>query len=201
MLKLKKVAVTGGLSSGKSTVCRFFKELGACVVSADEIVHRLLSPDTNLGQEVIKLFGAEIITDNNINRKVIADKVFKDPKLLKKLEMLMHPAVRIEMEKNYQEAKDKKACSLFVAEIPLLFEANYDSFYDETICVIADEAISKERFRKATGCSDSEYQLRMNNQFSLKQKAEKADFVLVNNGDLSALKNQVIKVYQHLTKP
>ena len=57
MLKLKKVAVTGGLSCGKSSVCRIFKELGAYVVSADKIVHQLLSPDANLGQKIVQLIG------------------------------------------------------------------------------------------------------------------------------------------------
>ena len=79
MLRLRKVAVTGGLSCGKSSVCRIFKELGAYVVSADEIVHRLLSTKTNLGQQVISLLGKEIITNGKINRSTIAKKVFNDP--------------------------------------------------------------------------------------------------------------------------
>ena len=62
MLKLKKIAVTGGLAAGKTTVCQLFKELGAYVVSADEIVHQLLSPDTAVGQQVVSLLGSDIVS-------------------------------------------------------------------------------------------------------------------------------------------
>ena len=82
MLKIKKVAVTGGLAAGKTTVCQLFKELGACVVSADEIVHQLLSPGTAVGQQVVSLLGSDIISDQGLDRKKIAAKVFSQPDLL-----------------------------------------------------------------------------------------------------------------------
>lgn len=200
MLKLKKVAVTGGISAGKSTVCRFFKELGAYVVSADEIAHRLLSLESTLGQKLVKLFGVEIITDNKINRRVIADKVFKNQKLLKELEKLLHPLIISEMKKQYEQVEAKQSAALFVAEIPLLFEAKYDSWYDATICVISEEKNSEQRFVKATGNSEEEFQLRLKNQMPPEEKAKKANFILSNNGDLSSLRKQVVQLYEHLTK-
>ena len=79
------MAVTGGLSCGKSSVCRIFKELGAYVVSADEIVHQLLSPDTNLGQKIISLLGTEIVVNQKLDRSRIAEMYFKNPELLNRL--------------------------------------------------------------------------------------------------------------------
>src|ERR1700733_11999306 len=104
MLGLKRLAVTGGLSCGKTLVCCLFKDLGAYVVSADEIAHRLLSPDTIVGKQVIRLLGSDIVVDNNINRRIVASKVFKDTNLLKSLEQITHPVIRDEIENKYQYA-------------------------------------------------------------------------------------------------
>ena len=122
MLKLKKIAVTGGISSGKSTFCQYLKELGAETINADTVVHRLLSPNTILGLQVIDLLGPDIVKDDRIDRSIVASKVFSDYKLLDQLEGLLHPAVFRETERLYQEAV-QQAFPLFVAEIPLLFEA------------------------------------------------------------------------------
>lgn len=200
MLKSLKVAVTGGLSSGKSTICRFFKELGAYVVSADEIVHKLLSPDTNLGQQVIQLLGAEVVVDQRIDRKSIANKVFNNPRLLRQLENLLHPAVGAELKKQYQQQNEKQLRSLFVAEIPLLFEAHMESWFDVTIAVLSDEKSAKTRFAAHTGNTEQEYYVRMSQQLSPADKAAKANFVLTNESDLESLKKQVTNIYQTLTK-
>src|SRR6478672_5591088 len=95
----KKIAVTGGLSSGKSTVCQFFREFGAYVTNADEIVHRLLTPEKSVGQQVINLFSEDILTNGQIDRSKIAEKAFSNPKLLQALEDLVHPIVQHEIEK------------------------------------------------------------------------------------------------------
>src|SRR5579872_2924272 len=104
MLKLKKIAITGGVASGKTSVCRFFKELGAFVVNADAIVHELLDPDTDLGQQIIKQFGSEILADGKLSRKMIAEKAFKDARQLEQLEKLLHPAVLRKIEELYEQA-------------------------------------------------------------------------------------------------
>ena len=108
MLELVKVAVTGGIASGKSSACRFFKELGAHVVSADNIVHRLLSPETKVGLQVIHLLGPEIVTKGQISRRAIAKKVFNNPLLLEALEKIIHPAVNEELDKEVQRVRSEK---------------------------------------------------------------------------------------------
>lgn len=199
MLTLAKVAVTGGLSCGKSSACHFFKEFGAYVVSADEIVHRLLSPNTNLGQKVIRLIGSEIVINHQIDRSQIAKKVFNQPELLQQLESLLHPAVRDEMEKLYQQFKEAKCESLFVAEIPLLYETGADRFFDVTIVVQADEKICQNRFKERTGHAQDEYEKRMSRQMNTTDKAKRADFVILNNGTLPDLRSAVEKIYKQLT--
>jgi dephospho-CoA kinase len=197
MLTLKKVAVTGGLSSGKSSVCHFFKELGAYVVSADEIVHKLLTPETIAGRRAIALLGEDIVTDGKINRSFVAAKVFKDASLLKELESFLHPAVKEETRKHYQKALESET-ALFVAEIPLLFETGSEQEYDYTISVIADKQESLKRFSSSTGYGEEEYQRRMARQLSPEKKCAKADFIIRNNGSLADLKQAVINIYHQI---
>lgn len=201
MLTLKKVAVTGGLSSGKSSVCRFFKELGAYVISADEIVHRLLTLETDSGQRVLALLGTEILSDGQIDRSKIAACVFKDANRLNALEEVLHPAVREETLKEYQKALASGTTTLFVAEIPLLFETGGDKTYDYTICVASEPEKSIKNFQDSTGYGKDEYQRRMARQLSPEEKCAKADFVINNNGSLADLKQAVTNIYNQLNPP
>lgn len=198
MLKLVKIAVTGGLACGKSTVSHFFKELGAHVVSADEIVHQLLSPNTILGKQVIKLIGLDIVVNHQIDRARIASKVFNNPKLLSELESLLYPAVYEEMNKLYQQAQQDPQAKLFVAEVPLLFEAGFDYFFDAVVAVTADDNISQQRFQKSTGYDLEEYKKRATRQFNTTEKARRADFVIVNNGTLTELRKAVKQLFNQL---
>lgn len=194
MLKLRKVAVTGGLSCGKSSVCRFFEKYGAYVVNADDIVHRLLSPETNLGQKIIQLIGDDIISNNQIDRSKIAKKVFNQPTLLHALEQEMHPAVLEEIKKQYAQASQQKKAALFVAEIPLLFEAGIEDFFDTVITVVADPEISNKRFQQATGGDREDFEKRSKRELPLETKAQKADYVIKNNGSLKELEDKTKQI-------
>lgn len=191
MLKLRKIAITGGIASGKSSVCRVFQELGAFVVNADAIVHELLSSHTNLRQQVIRLLGPDILVNGEISRRVIADKVFKNLDVLHALENILHPAVLQKIEELYKDACQSGNYSAFVVEFPLLFETGQESFYDLVIAVTSDASISQKRFQKS-GLSLEEYNLRMKRQIPPEEKAHRASFVIINNGSLEDLRKQII---------
>ncbi len=199
MLKLKKVAITGGLSCGKSSVCRILKELGAYVVSADKIVHQLLSSDTNLGQEIVKLLGSDVLVNQKLDRSRIAHIVFHDLELLQALEKLVHPLVYGEIDKEYQRQKNlSQPPSLFIAEIPLLFESGGKRDYDYTVAVVSNLETCYKRFEQATGLGRAEFNNRMARQLSLFDKAVLADYVIMNNGTLSDLQQITKELYQKL---
>lgn len=197
MLKLKKIAITGGVASGKTTVCQLFKEFGAYVVHADEITHKLLDPHTHLGQQVIREFGPEIVKNGQIDRKKLADRAFKDLNQLKKLEEWIHPAVMRELERAYLTACQRGSFTAFVAEVPLLFEIGAEGFYDQVIAVVADETKAKERFKKA-GFTDTQYALRMKRQLPPKEKALKANYIIHNNGSINDLRQEVLELSQKI---
>lgn len=199
MLNLVKIAVTGGVASGKSTVCRFFKELGSYVIEADAIVHDLLTPGSDLAKKVSRLLKLEMEKDGEKFRKAIAEKVFKDPDLLASLQEILHPAVLKKIEELFAEVSKKGIYSQFVVEIPLLFEIRNEEFYDVTIAVLADENNARRRFVES-GFSKDEYDRRMQFQMDPKQKAKLADYTILNNGSLEDLKKQVVTINQTLHK-
>lgn len=199
MLKLRKVAITGGLSCGKSSVCRVFEGFGAYVISADKIVHQLLSIDTNLGQEIIQLLGSYIVVNKQIDRSRIAQVVFRNPELLKRLEDILHPAVYEEIENDYQrQQRLTQGPPLFVAEIPLLFETGGEKFYDYTVAVVANPELCLERFLKTVSRNKKEFGLRSARQLPQMEKAIRADYVLMNSGSLSDLEETSRELYDEL---
>lgn len=199
MLKLIKVAVTGGLSCGKSSVCRILQELGAYTLSADEIVHHLLSSDDNIESQVVQLLGKGILVDQKIDRSRVARLVFRDHERMKELEKILHPAVYSEIEKQYQKQQEaEQPFPLFAAEVPLLFESNGEKFFDASIAVLAQADICFKRFNKNEKFSREEFDRRMSNQLNPLEKAIKADYAIMNNETLSTLQVPVRELFQEL---
>lgn len=192
------MAVTGGIASGKSTACQIFKELGAYVVSADDIVHQLLTPNNPVGQKVIKLLGDDIIVNHCIDRKKIAEIVFNQPPLLLSLQSLIHPAVLDEIDKSYQNAKQQKEYKVFVAEIPLLFEIGADKHFEYNICVVSDYDTCVKRFTSSTGRTKEDFDKRMSYQMSPEKKAQKASWTVHNDGTIDGMRESLIKIYDAL---
>ncbi len=192
-IKLKKVAVTGGIASGKSTVCHLFEKLGAYVVSADSVVHQLLIPHTPLGQKIVELLGPDVVVGDLFSQERIAQKVFSSPALLKELEKLIHPEVQKVIEAEYKTVSQTKT-PLFVAEVPLLYEGNLESFYDFVIVVISDANICKERFR----LGKEEYERRSKRLMSTEEKVKKADLVIENNASKADLEKTIQFIFNDL---
>lgn len=192
---LKKIAVTGGIATGKTTVCQMFEEMGAAVLFADQIVHELFTSNKALIEKTAKEFGADLLKNGQIDRKALGDLVFKDPKKLKKLEAILHPMVLDQIEEEYAKAKGL----FFVVEIPLLYEIGAEERFDTVIAVVADEKIAKKRFVEK-GFSEEEFERRSQRQLKPEEKASKAHFILTNNGTMENLRKAVLQLKEHFLK-
>lgn len=196
MLKLRKIAITGGIACGKSSVTKILKKLGAFVVSADEIVHNLLSHDASTISQVIDLLGPEVEKNGSIDRKLAGEKVFRDPDTLLALEQIIHPKVRKAIQSQSLQAIGSP---LFVAEIPLYYEGlkGKEDFFDKIVVVAAPEADCIGRWEKG----EEDYRRRSKRLIPLKEKIARADYVITNDAGLDHLEKQVTTLYQQLRKP
>jgi len=192
MLALKKIAVTGTVASGKSSVLKFFKELDAYVVDSDSIVHELLRTDKNLEKQIVQLLGKEVLEDGRLNPQKIAKEVFNNKEKLTKLEKLIHPTVLKKIDDLFCEVQKQQKHSLFIAEIPLLFEIGAEKAFDYSIVVIADETRCRARFQK------EDFEKRKSRLLSQEKKREMSDFIIYNNGSIEALKDETKKIYHSL---
>jgi dephospho-CoA kinase len=188
-------ALTGGIGSGKSTAGEIFAQLGARVVDSDKLARDVLAPGTDGFNQVVQTFGEEIIQDGAVNRAALGAKVFSDPTARLKLEAITHPLIRKAFADFIQESpKD----SIIINQIPLLVESKYDYKFDAVITVSSDISNRSNRLLQR-GLTPLEIEQRFSAQATDNQREEISDFIIHNNGDLSALKLEVERVYRALS--
>lgn len=180
-----KIGLTGGIGCGKSTVAKLFRERGFSTSDADAIVHDLLANDSDTIEKVVALFGEAVrLESGGIDRAAVGQRVFEDAELLGRLESILHPRVRATWEKAAESGEN------WLVEIPLLFEKKLQKNVDLTICVFSDPLTQVERLEQR-GMNQTQALARMNRQMPVSEKAELADFVLLNDGSLEFLTEQV----------
>lgn len=196
---MKIIAVTGGIGSGKSTVAKEFKNLGAVVISADEVSHLIMKKGGLAYNKVTEVFGDGILNaDKEINRKSLAGIVFNDKDKLILLNSITHSIIYKVMAEEVKKAKDADK-DVVCLEIPLLFNDKCPIDYDMSIAVVADKEIRINRVINRDNCTRSEAESRMAKQLTDDKLKEYADCVVENNGDLAKLKKSVKEIYDRLT--
>jgi len=188
-----RVGLTGGIGAGKSTVSAFFAQLGAKIISSDMIAQQLLDRN-DIQEQLIKIFGESVVKSGITDRKYLSEQVFLDPALRLKLEALIHPEVRKEVELAFSQVADDE---IAINEVPLLFEVDLVDNYDFVISVLAEK---EERLKRAQarGLSRADAVARMSVQVEDKERISKSDFIIKNDGDLDALSMQVKEVWEQL---
>jgi len=189
------VGLTGGLGAGKSEALRALGDLGAATLSTDAVVHELLASDELRGI-VAERLGDEVAPDGELDRSLIAERVFADEEAREWLEAELWPRVgrRVLEWKQEVEAVDPSPRAA-VVEVPLLFESGMDQAFDATIAVVADEAVRAERAGARGHASVAE---RTGRQLTQEEKAHRADYEVRNEGSLEELRENLSRVLARL---
>ncbi len=191
--------LTGGMGSGKTTVGNLFKSLGAHVLDADEICRFLVEPGKPAWQEIIDLFGNEILKeDQTLDRRKIADVVFSNPEKKKAIEAILHPRVMEEEQKRYKDILNDEPGALVIIDAALLIESENYRKVDKVIVVACDEGTQLHRIMAKNAFSREDAHRRMQQQMPLEEKIKFADYVIHNDSDLSELKKRVEALFHQL---
>ena len=193
----KIIGITGGIASGKSTVTEFLRQKGFQVVDADVVVHQLQKPDGRLYQVLVEHFGEKILIENGeLNRPLLASLIFSNPEEQEWSKRTQGEIIREELAALRNQFAQTEA--LFFMDIPLLFEQNYASWFDETWLVYVNRDVQLERLMKRDQISREAAESRLNSQWPLERKISLASHSLDNNGNQEQLIAQVVQLFEEM---
>ena len=191
----KIIGITGGIASGKSTVTNFIRKQGFQVVDADALVHQLQKPGGRLFEALVQHFGQKIILENGeLNRPLLASLIFSNPDEREWSKQIQGEIIREELATLREKLAQTEA--VFFMDIPLLFEQDYVSWFDETWLVYVDRDVQVERLMKRDHLSKDEAEFRLAAQWPLEKKKDLASHVLNNNGNQDQLLTQVFSLLE-----
>ncbi len=193
-----KVALTGGIGSGKSTVCSLFRKTGAAIIDADIISRRLVKPGKPALKQIIEAFNEECITDKEgeLNRKALRRLIFNDPVKKKLLEDILHKPIYAEIEKEYQALQ----VSYCIISVPLLIETNAASRFERVLVVDAPAKLQIQRIVGRDSMTAQEAIKIINLQAKREQRNAVADEVIINDRGLDYLSDQVKQLHGFYTE-
>ena len=186
----KIIGITGGIASGKSTVTNFLRQKGFQVVDADALVHQLQKPGGRLFKALVQHFGQEIILENGeLNRPLLASLIFSNPEEREWSKQIQGEIIREELATLRDQLAQTE--EIFFMDIPLLFEQDYSSWFDQTWLVYVEPDVQMERLMKRDQLSKDLAISRLSAQWSLEEKKGLASQVIDNNGSQDQLLAQV----------
>jgi dephospho-CoA kinase len=186
------IGLTGGIGSGKSAAAALFKDIGVDLVDADDLARDSLNINSEGYRLFIEEFGDEYLDENNnINRELIRKLIFNDSDARSKLENIIHPIVRTGIE-TFIKNKKSDYCIIVV---PLIFETNSSKIYDRVLVIDCDVDVQISRTSKRDNQTKSDIENIVNKQATREQRLSIADDVIVNNGSLDLLRNEVLKMH------
>ena len=193
----KIIGITGGIASGKSTVTEFLRQKGFQVVDADAVVHQLQKPGGRLYQVLVEHFGEKVLLENGeLNRPLLASLIFSNPEEQEWSKRTQGEIIREELAALRNQLNQTEA--LFFMDIPLLFEQNYASWFDETWLVYVNRDVQLERLMKRDQISKEAAESRLNSQWPLERKISLASHSLDNNGNQEQLIAQVVQLLEEM---
>ena len=192
-----RVALTGGIGSGKSTVAELFRGLGVMIVDADQVARDVVQPGTPALDEIFRHFGPDVIaSDGRLNRKKLGDIVFSNPIEKRWLESLLHPTIQQQMDQMAQQCNDP----FCILEIPLLIEGGRHDAMDFVIVVHCPQSIRIERLIKNRGMTLESIESVLASQVKDQARLEIADAIIDNTKSIEDLPKQIEALHQKLAQ-
>ena len=188
-----KVAITGGIGTGKTTILSMFADKGIPVFNSDEIAREIMNTNPLLKNEIITAFGDKAYDKNKINKKYLSNVVFNNKTLLKKINSIVHPYVADEFN-SWMKKQDSK---YIIYESAIIFENQGEGFFDKIICVTAPEDDVISRVMKRNNFSKDKIKSIINKQLPNEAKIQKSDYV-IENVDISKLSARVLEIHNNI---
>lgn len=186
------IGLTGGIGSGKSTVADYFAQQGVPVIDADVLAREVVTPGSLALREIAAAFGPEmILEDGSLNRPRLRQRVFADPEQRQRLETILHPRIYAEMGRRIQTLE----ASYCVLVIPLLLETGATAMVDRVLVVDAPQSLQRERVKLRSGMEDETLEAILRAQLGGAERLRAADDIIVNDGDLAQLRQQVTALH------
>ncbi len=193
------LGLTGGIGSGKSTACRMLNDMGARVFYADKVAKDIMQNDADARALIRDTFGATSYNEHgSLNRSYLAAQVFSDPSKLEKLNAIVHPLVFDAFEEAKAQAQSD-GVEVLVHEAALLFEAGGDAHVDYVAVVTAPDDVRIQRVMQRDDTTERAVRDRMQHQLPQAEIRDRADFIIPNNADRDALRDEVRRLYEQLT--
>ncbi|WP_417334058.1 dephospho-CoA kinase [Halarcobacter sp.] len=186
------IALTGGISTGKSTVCNLFKLHGFLIIDADEIAHKLLDENS---AKIAEMFGSQYVENGKVLRKELGKIIFTNEDNKLKLESLLHPLIKDEIVKRSRlfESQDKP----YFIDIPLFFEKMHSPI-PRSLVVYTPKDLQVQRLMKRDNISEEEALVKISNQWDIEKKKELADMVIDNSKNLKNLQDEVERIIEEI---
>ncbi|MCL2145325.1 MAG: dephospho-CoA kinase [Endomicrobia bacterium] len=187
------IGLTGGIATGKSESAKYLKKLGAYIIDADEIAHKLTAKGMPALDELVKYFGSGILKKNGVlNRKKLAEIIFSDPESKLRVEKILHAYIISRI--NEMAVKKYKKYNI-VIDAPLLYEVGLDRVCDKIAVIWAPYDVQAKRLAKRDKLSEDQVKKRINSQMPIEKKAKLADYVVDNTGTKAALGKKMKELY------
>ena len=182
------IALTGGISTGKSTVCNLFKLHGFLTIDADKIAHRLLDENSD---KIIEMFGKQYVENGKVLRKELGKIIFSNEENKLKLEALLHPLIKEEIIKESKIFEEQN--KPYFVDIPLFFEKMHYPI-SKSLVIYTPKELQIQRLMKRDNINENEAKLKISNQMDIEEKKKLADMVIDNSKDLKHLQDEVERI-------
>lgn len=193
------IALTGGIASGKSTIARRLAEHGAVIVDADAIVREVQQPGSPVLAEIAAVFGDDVLTGTGeLDRPLLASRVFGDEDAVRRLNAIVHPAVRVESAARFAAAQAADPSAVVVYDVPLLLEARAEDPWELVVVAHAPVELRRERLVSLRGMSPADADARIASQVDDERRLAIADVVIDTSGSMAQTLSQVDALWERL---